>query len=105
MKDDLLSSTFYQTYLLKKLGFPVPTYAHLPLLVDANGVRLSKRQHGITIRELKEAGKTPGDIIGLLLYYAGALSKPMTVTAEEALRNISFEQLSHLSEKHIEVVL
>lgn len=103
--NDLLSSTFYQTYLLKKLGYPVPTYAHLPLLVDAAGVRLSKRQHGITIRELKEAGKTPGDIIGLLLYYAGALPKPMTVTSEEALRNISFDQLRHLSEKHIEVVL
>ena len=103
--NDLLSSTFYQTYLLKKLGYPVPTYAHLPLLVDAAGVRLSKRQHGITIRELKEAGKTPADIIGLLLYYGGALEKPMPVSAEQAVRSISFEELHHLGEKHIVVVL
>ncbi len=101
--NDLLPSTYYQTYLLKKLGYAVPTYAHLPLLVDAQGVRLSKRQHGITIRELKEAGKTPADIIGLLLYYGGAISKHTPVTAEEARRNISFDELTKLGERHIVV--
>lgn len=101
--NDLLSSTYYQTYLLKKLGYAVPTYAHLPLLVDAAGVRLSKRQHGITIRELQDAGKTPPDIIGLLLYYGGALPKPMPVSAEQAVRSVSFQELTNLAKRHIVV--
>ena len=101
--NDLLSSTFYQTYLLQKLGYGVPTYAHLPLLVDENGVRLSKRQQGITVRELKENGKTSADIIGLLLYYAGALPSPMAVTAEEARKNIAMGELRNLKKKHIVV--
>ena len=100
---DLLSSTFYQTYLIKKLGYVPPVYGHLPLLVDSTGTRLSKRQHGITIRELKEAGHTAADIIGLLLYYGGALPKPMPVSAEEARKNISFEDLKRLRETHIMV--
>lgn len=102
--NDLLSSTFYQLYLLKKLGVArAPIYGHLPLLVDAEGVRLSKRQKGLTLREMKAEGKKPADIIGLLLYYAGALPKPMPVSAEEAARNVSFEELKHLSLPHIVV--
>lgn len=99
--NDLLSSTFYQTYLLHQLGYSIPTYGHLPLLVDSEGIRLSKRQHGITIRELKAQGKQASDIIGLLLYYAGGISKPMAVTAEEAKNNISFDTLKNLDKKHI----
>lgn len=101
--NDLLESTFGQIVILKTLGFPVPTYAHLPLLVDKDGIRLSKRQKGITIRDLRAAGKTPADIIGRLLHYAGANEKNIPVTAEEALRNISFEDLKNLHRKEIRV--
>ncbi len=101
--NDLLSSTYYQLYLLRKLGYEPPTYGHLPLLVDETGVRLSKRQQGITIREMKESGMKAEDIIGKLLYLAGAISKEMPVSADEALRNISFQECKNLGQKHIVV--
>ena len=40
--EDLFSSTFYQIAILKELGYPLPVYAHLPLLMDQEGNRLSK---------------------------------------------------------------
>jgi glutamyl-Q tRNA(Asp) synthetase len=43
---DLLSSTPRQIFLNACLGKPVPEYIHLPLLVDQNGEKISKR-HGI----------------------------------------------------------
>ena len=55
--DDLLDTTGQQLYLYNKLQqcYPhkyieVPKYGHAPLLVDADGNRLSKRQKSITIR-------------------------------------------------------
>ncbi len=40
--DDLLSSTGRQILLMRQLGYPAPTYLHHPLLIDAEGHKLSK---------------------------------------------------------------
>jgi glutamyl-Q tRNA(Asp) synthetase len=39
---DLLDSTPRQILLQRRLGLPQPSYAHLPLLLDARGGKLSK---------------------------------------------------------------
>lgn len=101
--NDLLDSTFYQICLLKKLGFAVPAYGHLPLLVDSSGVRLSKRQHGITVKELREAGVTAEKVIGKLLYWAGAVPKGTAVPAEKAVKNIGFSECSALRQPQIQI--
>ncbi len=98
---DLSDSAFGQIVLLRELGYAPPIYAHLPLLVDAEGIRLSKRQHGITVRELREAGQTPAEILGRLFFLAGAVSKLMPISAEDALRNISFDDCPHLFDAQI----
>jgi glutamyl-tRNA synthetase len=41
---DLLNSTARQILLYEALGFPIPTFAHVPLILDEQGKRLSKRQ-------------------------------------------------------------
>lgn len=99
--NDLLDSTPYQVFLINQFGYKAPVYGHLPLLVDRNGVRLSKRQHGITIKELRESGYTPEDIIGWMLYVAGGTKKRYPVSAQEALCSISFNLLNNLHKSHI----
>ena len=40
---DLLDATFMQIHLQKLLGYAEPHYQHIPLLSDANGIKLSKQ--------------------------------------------------------------
>ena len=57
--NDLLPVTGHQIVLAQALGFPTLQYGHVPMLVDAEGYRLSKRQQSITIRDLQNQGATP----------------------------------------------
>ena len=50
--DDLLSSSPRQAYLGSLLGHSQPTYAHVPLALNAEGKRLAKRDGAVTLAEL-----------------------------------------------------
>jgi len=54
--DDLLPSTPRQAYLATLLDIPVPEYAHVPLVVNADGARLAKRDGAVTLADLAAAG-------------------------------------------------
>lgn len=47
---DLIPSTFKQAWLMRRLGLPRPRYAHLPLLLDKDGRKLSKQNGAAEIR-------------------------------------------------------
>ena len=63
---DLLSSTPRQILLYKALGFPIPTFAHVPLVLDEQGKRFSKRSASAGLEPLRAAGRTPAQVIGQL---------------------------------------
>lgn len=50
--DDLLSSSPRQAYLARLLGHPEPVYAHVPLVLNADGARLAKRDGAVTLGEI-----------------------------------------------------
>ena len=52
--DDLLTSSPRQAYLATLLGSTPPTYAHVPLVLNAAGQRLAKRDGAVTLSELTE---------------------------------------------------
>jgi glutamyl-Q tRNA(Asp) synthetase len=51
---DLLSSTPRQIALLRSLDLPVPSYAHLPLIVGPGGAKLGKRDGALPLAALDE---------------------------------------------------
>ena len=63
---DLRDSTARQVLLIGALGGAVPTYAHVPLLVEADGEKLSKRAESLTLGALREAGVAPEALVGWL---------------------------------------
>ena len=58
--EDLAPATHIHRLLQALLGLPTPRYRHHPLLTDATGRRLAKRDHALTIRAMRVAGVQPG---------------------------------------------
>jgi len=46
---DLLASTPWQIELQRALSLPTPSYGHLPLVVEADGSKLSKSRHAVPV--------------------------------------------------------
>lgn len=78
---DILSSTPRQRYLQRLLGFETPAYAHIPLLEDAQGRRLAKRDGDTDLSALSKRF-TREDILGMLAYSAGILPENRPATME-----------------------
>jgi glutamyl-tRNA synthetase len=81
--DDLLSATAAQALLVRALGHAPPRYLHVPLLLDAAGVRMAKRTGGATLRALMEGGADPARLRGALLASAGLMSAPRRIASTE----------------------
>jgi glutamyl-tRNA synthetase len=64
--EDLLSSTPRQVLVYVGLNAPVPTFAHLPLLLGPDRKRLSKRHGATNVEELRDAGYLPEAVVNFL---------------------------------------
>lgn len=87
--DDLLSSAPRQAYLAKLLGFDVPEFVHVPLVLNDAGKRLSKRDGAVTLRELLR-DRTPADVITQMAASLGYVAS----TPNELLEKFDPSQLS-----------
>jgi glutamyl-tRNA synthetase len=56
---DLLKSTARQILLQRALGMEMPAYYHCDLLRDENGARLAKRHDALSLRRLRQLGRSP----------------------------------------------
>lgn len=64
--DDLLSSAPRQAYLAGRLGYAAPEYAHVPMVLNRNGIRLSKRDGAITLHQLAALGYDAAAVLSLI---------------------------------------
>lgn len=90
---DLLSSTAQQIWLIRLLGYEAPQYTHVPMLIDCSGHRLSKRQHGITVRQLRESGVDRDSMLSYLAYKGGLVRELKRYRLEELIHYGSLSTL------------
>ena len=76
--EDLLDATPSQVHLAHALGLAPPAYAHVPLVLGADGLRLAKRHRGATLAERPEP---IAETVALLL---GSLGLPGQIGAARA---------------------
>ncbi|TNB68291.1 tRNA glutamyl-Q(34) synthetase GluQRS [Arthrobacter sp. BB-1] len=75
--DDLLPSTPRQAYLASLLSIPSPEYAHVPLVVSSDGVRLAKRDGAVTLADLAGVGMNAAAVRDRLLDSLGLPAGPL----------------------------
>lgn len=89
---DLLSSTPRQLWLYRELGLTPPAFYHLPLLLDHEGRRLSKRDGDQSLEHLR-ARYAPEEIIGKLAFAAGLQAAPRPAAPADLARTFDWAQV------------
>jgi glutamyl-tRNA synthetase len=85
---DLLSSTPRQILLYQLLGFPLPRFAHVPLMLDEQGQRMAKRAQSMGLEPLRSAGLSPAQVTGRLAASCALLSQEEPITPKELLDHL-----------------
>lgn len=81
--NDLLSSAARQLQLYAALDLAAPTFAHVPLILGADGRRLAKRHGDTSLRTLREQGLEAQQLIGWLAWQSGLQDSPAACTAQQ----------------------
>lgn len=91
--DDLLATTPRQIHLAALLGLAIPRYAHVPLVLGADGARLAKRHGAVTLDELLSAGWTVPGLVGWMASSAGLAPPGAAIDARDALAAFAPQRL------------
>ena len=86
--EDHISNTPKQILMYKALGFEVPQFAHLPLILSPQGGRLSKRFGATSIREYKDMGYLSEALVNYLLLLGWSPGKNKEIIALDEAREI-----------------
>lgn len=90
--EDHLSNTANQAALFHSVNAPLPTYWHLPILCNLEGKKLSKRDFGFSLRDLKDAGFLP-EAVGNYVSIIGASFKDEIMSYDTLAQTFNFENI------------
>ena len=89
---DLLSSTPVQLWLYRVLGLTPPSFYHVPMLLSADGRRLSKRDRALDLGELR--GRWPPErVTGLLAWRCGMIDRWEDVSPRELVAGFDWRKV------------
>ena len=91
--DDLLDSTPRQILLYRAFKAEPPEYAHVPLILNPNGVRLAKRHGSVSVAEIRDEGHTPEKVVGWLAWSCGLRPTPEPVKAGDLISDFTIQKL------------
>lgn len=64
--EDHISNTPKQILIFEALGFPIPQFAHLPLILNSDKSKLSKRKNQVSVDDFLAEGILPGALLNYL---------------------------------------
>jgi glutamyl-tRNA synthetase len=81
--DDHLNNTPRQINMLKALGATPPVYAHVPMILGADGAKLSKRHGAVSVLDYQKEGFLPDALLNYLVRLGWSHGDQEVFTREE----------------------
>ena len=88
--DEWISSTPKHVFMYEAFGWDMPTFVHLPTVLNKNGKKLSKRNDDVSVEDFKEKGYLPQ---AALVGWSPESNKEI-LSIEEMIEEFSFERVS-----------
>ncbi|MDO5044357.1 MAG: glutamate--tRNA ligase [Coriobacteriia bacterium] len=93
--DDHISNTPRQVMVYEALGYEVPKFAHLSMILGSDGKRLSKRHGATGVKEYKDRGFLPETMINYLTLLGWSLDGETTIFSVDTLKeNFDLQRIS-----------
>ena len=91
--DDHLTNTPRQVPIFQALGFPVPQFGHLPMILGSDKARLSKRHGATSIMAYKDMGYLPDAMLNYLVRLGWSHGDQELFTRQELTEKFSWKNV------------
>ena len=95
--DDHLNNTYRQAHMMNALGYKIPTYTHIPLIMGDDRKRLSKRHGATSTYDFRKEGFLPISIINYLARLGWSEGNKEKFTLEELIALFNLKSLNKSS--------
>ncbi|MEK7698584.1 MAG: glutamate--tRNA ligase, partial [Nitrospirota bacterium] len=91
--DDHLNNTPKQIHIYKALGYDIPLFAHLPMILGSDKTRLSKRHGATSVMAYKDMGYLSDALVNYLVRLGWSYGDQEIFSREELIKYFSFENV------------
>ena len=91
--DDHFTNTFRQVQILKAMEWPVPEYAHIPLIHGSDGQKMSKRHGALGVDEYRKMGYLPEAVRNYLLRLGWSHGDDEVISTQQAIEWFNLEHI------------
>jgi len=92
--DDHISNTPKQIMLYQAFGWQIPEFAHIPLIMEPEGGRLSKRYGATAVKEYRDKGYLPEALLNYLVLLGWGKGEKEILSLEEMIRRFSLYDIN-----------
>jgi len=93
--DDHISNTPKQIVIYEALGFDVPKFAHIPMIMGQDHARLSKRHGATSVMEYKKMGYIPEAVVNYIAHLGWSSGSEKEIfSKEELIKEFTLDKIS-----------
>ena len=93
--DDHVNNTPRQIHIFRALGEAMPEFAHVPMILGADGERLSKRHGAVSVTQYRDEGFLPEALANYLARLGWSHGDEEVFSMEQFVEWFDFEHVSH----------